>query len=225
MALRDYINLPDEVRARLDLDAARAAGIVCTRRSNLLEARYPIDLPVEVRAADTEGEDYVDGYATSYETEYEVAGGPEYGGWMETIADGAAARTISERDDVSYLANHTGTTMARVSSGTLRLTSDDVGVAVEARVATAESPHVATVISAVRRGDMPYMSMAFRAMRQEWNADYTERRILEIRLFDVSSVNEPANYATFNQVRSAARHAGPRGMALSLARAQLELTA
>ena len=40
------------------------------------------------------------------------------------------------------------------------------------------------------------MSWAFQALRQEWNKDYTERRIIEAKAFDQSVVSFPANPAT-----------------------------
>ena len=88
--------------------------------------------------------------------------------------------------------------------------------------------------STLERGDVDQMSHAFIALRQEWNDDYTERRILEVRLFDVSAVTYPANDVTVIALRAAAGidpdtdAGGPEpeqiaertGMPLSLAAAQ-----
>jgi hypothetical protein len=49
---------------------------------------------------------------------------------------------------------------------------------------------------------MDQMSFAFRVLRDEWNSDYSERKIYELRIFDVSMVTFPANPATVAKVRS-----------------------
>jgi HK97 family phage prohead protease len=79
---------------------------------------------------------------------------------------------------------------------------------------------VQSLVSAIRRGDIDEMSFAFRAMRQEWNDDYTERIITEVRLFDVSAVTYPANPATLITARGSDEPR--RGYPLSLALAEAE---
>jgi hypothetical protein len=75
-------------------------------------------------------------------------------------------------------------------------------------------------VSTLRRGDVDQMSFAFRAIRQEWNDDYTERRILEVQLFDVAAVTFPANEATVIGLRTDDR--GARSYPLSLALAEAD---
>ena len=74
------------------------------------------------------------------------------------------------------------------------------------------------IVAAMRRGDLDEMSFAFRVLRQEWNSDYTERFITEVKLFDVSLVTFPANPATVAQVRNESPPAAA-GISLDLARA------
>ena len=64
------------------------------------------------------------------------------------------------------------------------------------------SPYAQSVRSAVLRGDADQMSFAFRVTRQEWNEDYTERRIKEVQLFDASVVTYPASEATVVQMNN-----------------------
>ena len=70
----------------------------------------------------------------------------------------------------------------------------------------------------MERGDLDEMSFAFRVIRQEWDADYLERRITEVQLFDVSLVTYPANPATVAQVRDDVP-APSRGLDLRMASA------
>lgn len=49
---------------------------------------------------------------------------------------------------------------------------------------------------------MDQMSIGFRAVRQEWNEDYTQRWIREAELFDVSVVTFPASPSTSANLRA-----------------------
>lgn len=189
--MTDRVNLPDAVRARL----ADAADVTTTVRSGSTEEQRRA--PFEVRVAE-DGTLSIEGYASSTESAYDVAGGAPYG-WSEVIARGAFKKALAERDDVRLLVNHDGVPLARTKSGTLSLVEDEVGLLVRAEGLDLSNPTVQEVRSALERGDIDEMSFAFRATRQEWNDDYTERRITEVRLFDVSIVTYPANPATHVQ--------------------------
>jgi len=142
------------------------------------------------------------GYASVTEAPYEMYGGPPWG-WSETIARGAFDKTLSENPDVQLLVNHEGLPLARTKSGTLRLSADNVGLAVEADLDPAD-PDVARLEGKMRRGDIDEMSFAFRVQRQEWDEDYTERKITELSIHkgDVSVVNYGANPATTVDLRA-----------------------
>jgi HK97 family phage prohead protease len=177
-----------------------------------LEVRY-INPQVEIRENTTDGTIEFRGYATVYNEWYDVAGGPDLGGWREQIVAGSGARTLNARPDVRLLINHEGLALARTSRGstvgTLNLAEDARGLLCFAPALDLRNPKVQEVRSTMERGDVDAMSYAFRATRQEWNADYTERRILEYALdvegSDVSIVTYPANRATIATIRSAAK--------------------
>lgn len=148
----------------------------------------------------------LDGYALVYEYRYDVAGGPEAGGFTEVISRGAAAKSAGEAD-VRLLVNHDGVPLARSrgGEGTLKLESDDIGLKVRAELDPA-NPKVQELRSAMNRGDLDQMSFAFRIPkgegRQEWSRDYALRTIREVQLFDVSVVTYPANPATVAKLRN-----------------------
>jgi len=151
--------------------------------------------PGRVRFEAAQGDLSVSGYATIFDSFYAVAGGPEAGGFLERIT--ATATTKSARgDDVPLLINHQGLPIARTSSGTLILAPDKIGLAISAVNLDPANPDVQRVASAIARGDVSQMSFAFRPVVQSWNADYTQRTISEVKLFDVSIVTSPANPAT-----------------------------
>lgn len=175
----------------------RTASAPLVLRADAVEARDGED-----------GDLVVEGYASITGDPYVVR--DWLGEYDETIARGAFAKTLKERDDVRWLINHEGIALARTSSGTLDLREiakpeDDpqgrgqTGLWTSARLDPA-SPLAQTVRSAVERGDMSQMSFAFQATRQEWNEDYTQRTVTEARLFDVSAVTYPANPATSVEV-------------------------
>jgi HK97 family phage prohead protease len=191
--VKDLRRLPEPVAERLaDAPAEVRRRLQAEQGGHLVECRLR---PLELR---TEGNTVaVHGYATVYDTAYRVGGDL---GFDETIAAGAAAKSVAERDDVRFLYDHDGMPLARTKSGTMTLRSDATGLLVDATLDMA-SPPAAALRSAIERGDVDAMSFAFRVIRQQWNTDFTQRLISELQLFDVSAVGEPANPATVIALR------------------------
>jgi len=171
--------------------------------------------------ATPDGGALLEGYATVYDYAYSI-GDVERGGFMETIVKGSAAKSAGEAD-VRLLINHEGIPLARTRSGTMTLESDDIGLRVTAQL-DPQNPLSASLRSAMERGDMDQMSFAFRVLRDEWNSDYSERKIYELKLFDVSMVTYPANPATVAKVRSddAQGSGQAAGRSVEMAKRQLE---
>jgi len=201
-SVMSFDSLPEVVLERLsDEQRSKLTDQRTTRKGKV---------PVEVRVMAAkptiteplEGEFNLRGYATVYDVPYPIAGGPEAGGWMETVARGATAKSIKDGADVRLLYDHGGIALARTASGTMRLVSDDMGMMVDADL-DPDSPYAQSVRSAVLRGDVDQMSFAFRVTRQEWNKDFTERRITEVALYDASLVTYPASEATVAQMNAA----------------------
>jgi hypothetical protein len=144
------------------------------------------------------------GFASTVEQAYSVRDAA--GEYHETMAQGAFTRSLKNNDDVRLLVNHAGVPLARTKSGTLTL-SEKPNLYAEARLDPV-NPTVIEVRSAMARGDLDQMSIGFRVVRQEWSKDWSERRILEARLFDVSVVTEPANPYTSASLRSVAEIIG-----------------
>jgi hypothetical protein len=194
------LNLPEQVIERLGDAAEKLTSTRSTKRGKVdVEVRTLAQAPKITTAS---GDSFnLRGYATVYDVAYPVAGGPDAGGWMETIERGATAKSIKDGADTRLLFDHDGIPLARTASDTMRLLSDDLGMMVDADLDPA-SPYAQSVRSAVMRGDADQMSFAFRATRQEWNDDYTDRRIKEVQLFDVSVVTFPASEATIVQINN-----------------------
>jgi hypothetical protein len=128
------------------------------------------------------------------------------GGWYERIARGAFDDAI-RTDDVRALLNHDSNfILGRTKSGTLSLSTDERGLAVEIQL-----PDTSTiadlVVEPIRRGDISQMSFAFRvkAGGQKWDEDdegRTIRTVTAVKLFDVSPVTYPAYAETDVAVRA-----------------------
>lgn len=145
----------------------------------------------------------LDGYASLFDSPYDVFGGPDKGGWSEVVDRKSFDATLAKHPDVQLLVNHEGLPLARTKSGTMDLTTDSKGLRVIARLMPSD-PDVAALAPKLRRGDMDEMSFAFRTVRQELNADETVRRLLEVNIHkaDVSVVNYGANDATSVHLRN-----------------------
>lgn len=117
--------------------------------------------------------------------------------FREEIAPGAFKRTLSDGADVRHLFNHdVNRVLARTKSGTLDLAEDSEGLAFDARL-NADDPEAMSVAAKVERGDVDQSSFAFKVVRDEWDMEpddggIPKRRVLEVKLFDTSTVTFPA---------------------------------
>lgn len=195
-------NAPEPTPADV-LDTDRKAGIAFIHRAPARAARADKvgreerRGSLELRAA---GDGSVDvfGYASKFNEPYTVT--DMFGDFTEVVDPGAFTRTIGEQDVRMYV-NHEGMALAR-SSVNLELREDAVGLAYDARLDPSVSI-VSDLAKLMRAGIMRESSFAFQPVRQSWNADYTERHLEEVKLFDVSVVSLPANPAASAGIRSA----------------------
>jgi HK97 family phage prohead protease len=184
--------------------AARSAllGVRETRPCRL--AAPNLDWEVRDIANGTGGSDMLfTGFACVTGVEYEME--DKFGPYGELVTEPAFDRTLSRNADVSFLVNHEGMTLARTKSGTMKLSAvkqgSPTGLHVEARLDMSNTT-VREIRSAIERGDLDEMSMAFRISRQEWSEDFTRRTIQEVNMSmgDVSVVNYAANPFTAGTV-------------------------
>ena len=154
---------------------------------------------IEIREAEPGGPIELSGHAATFGEPYPV------GSFTETIAPGAFKRTLKENPDVSLLVNHTGTPLARTTSGTMTLSEDARGLHVHAELEPSD-PDVQALVPKVRRGDLSEMSFAFRANKQSWSDDKTERTLHEVVIHrgDVSLVTTAANPSATASLRAEA---------------------
>ncbi len=158
------------------------------------------------------------GFASVTDAEYEME--DIFGTFVESVAKGAFQKTLADGADCAFLVNHSGLTLARTRSGTLKLSEVTnkaespikgiCGLYSEAML-DPQNPHVIAIRSAVERGDLSEMSFAFRCTRDEWNKpDFDRRVIREVSLAqgDVSLVNYGASPHTGGTVSLRQKHPG-----------------
>ena len=128
---------------------------------------------------------------------YQVFDAGPSGYFNETMMAGCANDRTGKRDAIFVINHGAGGTLplARESAGTLKLPDSSSALCMEADLDPAS--HLAQDLgSAVRRGDMKSMSVSFRVLDDEWSADWMNRTVKAIELFDVSAVNTPASPTT-----------------------------
>lgn len=163
-----------------------------------IEKRYITARDLEIRATD-DGKKTLRGYAAVFNSMSE-----NLGGFREKIAPGAFASSIGPDADVRAFWNHNSdVVLGRTISGTLRLSEDDVGLAIEIDPPASAS----SFIESVERGDVDQMSFGFSVKPDGDRVDYDDdgmviRTLTDVRLFEVSPVAMPAYTATSISARA-----------------------
>lgn len=126
----------------------------------------------------------------------------DLGDFREKIAPGAFSRTLSSAD-VRALFNHDPNyVLGRNKSGTLRLSEDNTGLAIEIDMPDTQFSRDLQI--SMGRGDISQMSFGFRTVSDKWEKRDGGwiRTLSEVELFDVSPVTYPAYPQTDVAVRS-----------------------
>ncbi|MFB7832013.1 HK97 family phage prohead protease [Streptomyces sp. NPDC056056] len=192
-----------------------------TRTTTEERRRLPLSTAdVAVRAADEdEGAERFHGYAAKFNSRTAI-GNPLRWGFYEEIAPGAFTKTLQE-GDARFLVDHDSYyVVSRVSAGSLALTEDAMGLPVDSALDPALS-YVNDLKANVRNGNITGMSFGFYVLKDQWStetidtsegpAEVEVRRILEVRLIEVSAVTFPAYEDTEAELASVASALVQRG--------------
>jgi HK97 family phage prohead protease len=173
---------------------------------------HPLDLGREVRLASkfevrrldaSEGLVEFRGYASVTGVPYEVAGGPELGGWIETMSKGAFKRTLGTGENRALLYAHDNSrVLATTRAGTLGLVEDPVGLHVSAQL-NARVGWVSDLVEQIEDGTVDEMSIGFYSLGSQWSKDYNERTVSEVRLLEATITWAGANGATLATIERA----------------------
>lgn len=151
----------------------------------------------EVRRADAVGHlAEFRGYASVTGVPYDVAGGPDMGGWVETMAAGAFKRDLGRASNRALLYHHDNSkVLATTRAGSLTMEEDSVGLLVTAQLDTRVG-WIADLVQQVEAGTIDEMSIGFYAKGSEWSPDYNERTITAVQLLEATITWAGANGAT-----------------------------
>lgn len=144
--------------------------------------RRVLDRPLEIRELTTNKDGHtVRGYAAIFDVDTDICGC-----WIETIAPGAFSTTLRSADVLALYSHRTDRVLGRTSSGTLRLTEDTRGLAVEIDLPdTTDGRDLAVLIE---RGDVKGMSFGFVTRKQTWDetVEPPRRTVEEVELIEVT---------------------------------------
>lgn len=168
-----------------------------------LETRTAVFDGVEMREKD--GELRFEGHASVFNSPSE-----DLGGFTEQVMRGAYRKVLANPStDVRFMPNHNpDLVMARSTIrdgiGSLHLQEDTTGLAVDARlVPTTAARDLKQLVDARVITGMSYHFSMRNGGVDEWNDDYTERKIVSFGgLLDVGPVTYPAYQATDASMRS-----------------------
>ena len=166
----------------------------------------------EVRALEPEAEQeaaarqIVTGYASTFGNPYVLYSDNEY-----EIREVMDAHAFDETDlrDVIMQYDHEGRVFARVSNGTLKVSTDERGLAIEGDLSGTELGR--QVYAEIKGGYTDKMSIGMKVdkTRDIWTTETLAGKTIETRtinkvdrLYDVSAVSIPANDATSISVRT-----------------------
>lgn len=137
------------------------------------------------------------GYAAVFNSETDIGG---Y--FREIIKPGAFAESLASADVRALVDHDSGRVIGRSKAGTLRLTEDERGLAVE--IDLPDTTDGRDLSELVNRGDIDGMSFGFRVTHDEWDESVEPnlRTIHKIELHEVSAVTWPAYADTSLAMRS-----------------------
>lgn len=132
--------------------------------------------------------------------------------FKEKIAPGAFARTLKEHD-IRALWNHNDSfPLARTGNNSLKLIEDDKGLWGQIDVPDTNAGRDALTL--VRSGVVTGASFGFEVKKEDWNEDFTERTLTQVKLWEVSPVVFPAYSTTNISARSLVPFGRPVGSVL-----------
>lgn len=153
--------------------------------------KIPI-LNVEMRAESEEPSYRVSGYATTFNDPY-VMGSYDGVDYLEQIDSNALVG--ADMSDVIMQYDHQGRVLARMSNGTLSISTDEHGIKIEADLSKTDASRA--LYEDIRTGMVKDMSWAFTVVEDSYDVERHLRTILRVgKTYDVSAVSIPANPQT-----------------------------
>lgn len=166
----------------------------------MMDRRTMVCRPTQYRAAEENGELYIEGYFAVFNSVYEIVSGV-----TESISPGAFAGALG--GDIRALTNHDTTlVLGRTKAGTLKLREDGHGLWGRVRI-NREDSDAMNLYHRVQRGDVDQCSFGFYVLEE--HVDYREDGSVHFTiekidpLYEVTVATFPAYEETAVSARSA----------------------
>ncbi len=184
------------------------------------------DACAEIRTIDGGAQRFF-GHAAVFDTRTSI-GNPLRWGFYEEVAPGAFTKTLSEGDARMLIDHDSYYVVSRVSAGSLYLAQDSRGLATDSALDD-DLSYVKDLKANLRNKNITGMSFGFYVVKDDWStetvttsdgnsAEVEIRRILEVRLIEVSAVTFPAYEDTDAGLRHVERALLARGDREAIAR-------
>lgn len=180
-------------------DTLKKNLVLAANEERIYTSQWKVACPVELRS--TNGGRMIGGYALKFDKRSQ-----NLGGYIELIAPSFVSDSRSEGwPDVVCRYNHNDELLLGTTrSGTLQLSTDDVGLVYEV-----DCPECrADVLEMVSRRDVAHSSFAFECTKDEWGTseeNFPQRTLVSGRIIDVAPVSSPAYRDTTVAMRSLAK--------------------
>jgi uncharacterized protein len=150
----------------------------------------------EIRA-NADGSRTISGYAATFGDLSQ-----DLGGFVERIQAGAFSKSIRDNDVRCLYSHDDSKILGRVSSGTLQIAEDSKGLHFSCRLPNTSTAN--EVVALMERGDLSQMSFGFSVVNDDWSpiGDQLVRTLIEVQLWEISVVGDPAYTSTSVSVRS-----------------------
>jgi HK97 family phage prohead protease len=155
----------------------------------------------ELRVGEEGGTRFIHGYAAVFDAKSQPLGG-----FREIISKGAFKKTLRDGDVVALMNHDPNLLLGRKSARTLSVWEDEKGLAY--KITPPDTTYGRDLIVSIDRGDLRHSSFAFRVYpgKERWShpagEDLPVRELLQVELFDVSPVTNPAYHQTEVHVRA-----------------------
>lgn len=162
------------------------------------------DFKLAAESVENEDSMTVRGYASTFNQPYTLYSDDKFE--MREVID-RHAFDQADLSDVILQFDHSGRVFARMSNGTLGVSTDDIGLVVNADLSGTEIGR--ELYEEIKGGYVTKMSFGFRVNGEQWESREENGKHLEIRtitgiskVYDVSAVSIPANDGTSISVRN-----------------------
>lgn len=165
----------------------------------------------ELRIEDTDDTKRFVGHAAVFEERTSIGDPRTWWGFYEELDRGVFDKTLQECDARMLVDHDTSLIVARQTAGDLQLSTDKVGLLTNADL-DLEVSYIRDLARNIEKQRITGMSFGFQVVRDQWTTeeeivdgkvvDVDVRRILEVRLIEVSAVTFPAYDQTDAGIRS-----------------------